>query len=175
MYKTDRSVSNTLTSGDRGGSRYYDVLENSVSTETANAWSGAIQSGMKNMVTAFVFNPFLKYKGAEFFGNIETMTGAAATETSRRTLRQMAAEGVYRFADEKLYVGGRYNTVKGQLAGIANDISVNRMQFGGGWFVTPNVLTKVELVKQRYTDFPTSDIRSGGKFQGFVVEGVVAF
>src|SRR5205085_9275313 len=77
LYKTDRSVSNTLTSGDRGGSRYYDVLENTASTETANAWSGAIQSGMKNMVTAFVFNPFLKYRGAEFFGNVETMTGAA--------------------------------------------------------------------------------------------------
>ena len=28
MYKTDRSASNTLTSGDRAGSRYYDVLEN---------------------------------------------------------------------------------------------------------------------------------------------------
>jgi hypothetical protein len=175
MYKTDRSVNNTLTSGDRGGSRYYDVLENTTSTELANAWSGAIQSGMRNMVTAFVFNPFLKYKGAEFFGNVETMTGAAATELSRRTLRQVDAEGLYRFADEKLYVGGRYNTVSGQLTGIANDISVNRVQLGGGWFVTPNVLTKVELVKQNYNDFPTSDIRSGGKFQGFVVEGVVAF
>jgi hypothetical protein len=52
MYKTDRSVNNTLTSGDRGGSRYYDVLENTTSTEDANAWSGAIQSGMRNMVTS---------------------------------------------------------------------------------------------------------------------------
>src|SRR6185295_1594387 len=89
MYKTDRSVSNTLTSGDRAGSRYYDVLENTISTETANAWSGAIQSGMKNMVTAFVVNPFVKVGGAEFFGNVETMTGAAASETQRRTLRQL--------------------------------------------------------------------------------------
>lgn len=175
MYKTDRSVNNTLTSGDRGGSRYYDVLENTTSTETANAWSGALQSGMKNMVTAFVLNPFIKYKGAEFFGNVETMTGASAAEESRRTLRQLAAEGLYRFADEKLYVGGRYNTVSGQLAGIADDISVNRVQVGGGWFVTPNVLAKLEFVKQRYVDFPTSDIRSGGRFQGFVAEGVVAF
>ena len=175
MYKTDRSVNNTLTSGDRAGSKYYSVLENTGSTETAQAWSGAVQSGMKNNVTAFVVNPFLKYKGAEFFGNVETMTGAAVTELSNRTLRQLVGEGLYRFANDQLYVGGRYNVVKGQLAGIATDITVRRTQFGGGWFVTPNVLSKLELVQQRYLDFPTTDIRNGGKFQGFMVEGVVAF
>jgi hypothetical protein len=175
MYKTDRSVSNTLTSGDRAGSRYYDVLENTTSTESANAWSGAIQSGMKNMVTAFVVNPFVKVGGAEFFGNVETITGAAANEVQRRTLRQLAGEGLYRFANNKLYVGGRYNTVNGQLAGITNDITVKRSQVGGGWFVTPNVLSKVEFVRQNYEAFPTTDIRSGGKFQGFMIEGVVAF
>jgi hypothetical protein len=175
MYKTDRSVSNTLTSGDRGGSRYYDVLENTASTETANAWSGAIQSGMKNMVTAFVVNPFIKYRGAEFFGNVETITGAGQTELYRRTLRQVVGEGLYRFMNDKLYVGGRYNVVNGTLAGMSNDINVTRSQLGGGWFVTPNVLSKIEFVNQHYNNFPTSDIRNGGKFQGFMVEGVVAF
>jgi len=175
MYKTDRSASNTLTSGDRAGSRYYDVLENTTSTESANAWSGAIQSGMKNMVTAFVINPFLKVGGVELFGNVETMTGAAQAEVQRRTLRQLVGEGLYRFAGNKLYVGGRYNTVKGQLAGIANDITVRRTQLGGGWFVTPNVLSKIELVNQKYLDFPTGDIRSGGQFKGVMIEGVVAF
>jgi hypothetical protein len=175
MYKKDRSASGTLTSGDRAGSKYYDVLENNLSTESAQAWSGAVQSGMKNMVTAFVVNPFVKYRGYEFFGNVETMTGAAATETSRRTLHQLVGEGLYRFADDKLYIGGRYNVVKGQLANIPNDITVRRTQFGGGWFVTPNVLSKIEFVQQKYLDFPTTDIRNGGKFKGFMVEGVVAF
>ncbi len=46
---------------------------------------------------------------------------------------------------------------------------------GGGWFVTPNVLAKAEYVNQKYLDFPTTDIRSGGKFNGLMVEGVVAF
>ena len=175
MYKKDRSQSGTLTSGDRAGSRYYDVLEPVGSTESANAWSGAIQSGMRNNVTAFVINPFVKVGGAELFGNIETMTGAAAGEATRRTLRQLAGEALYRFAGEKLYVGGRYNTVNGQLAGIKNDITVKRSQIGGGWFVTPNVLSKIEFVRQNYEAFPTSDIRSGGKFEGFMIEGVVAF
>jgi hypothetical protein len=175
LYKKDRSARGTLTSGDRAGSRYSDVVENTTSTESANAWSGAVQSGMKNMVTAFVINPFVKVGGVELFGNVETMTGAAATETQRRTLRQLVGEGLYRFAGNKLYVGGRYNTVNGELAGIANDITVKRSQVGGGWFVTPNVLSKVEFVRQNYEAFPTSDIRSGGKFQGFMIEGVVAF
>jgi hypothetical protein len=130
---------------------------------------------MKNMVTAFVLNPFVKVGGAEFFGNVETITGAAANEVQRRTLRQLVGEGLYRFANNKLYVGGRYNTVNGQLPGISNDITVKRSQVGGGWFVTPNVLSKVEFVRQNYEAFPTSDIRSGGKFQGFMIEGVVAF
>jgi hypothetical protein len=175
LYKKDRSASGTLTSGDRAGSRYYDVLENTISTETAQAWSGAIQSGMRNNVTAFVINPFVKIGGAEFFGNLETMTGAAAGEPTRRTLRQLVGEGLYRFADNKLYVGGRANAVHGELQGIANDISVKRYQLGGGWFVTPNVLSKIEFVRQTYEAFPTSDIRSGGKFEGFMIEGVVAF
>jgi hypothetical protein len=175
MYKTDRSASNTLTSGDRAGSKYYSVLENTGSTETAQAWSGAVQSGMKNNVTAFVVNPFLKYRGAEFFGNVETMTGSAVTELANRTLRQLVGEGLYRFANDQLYLGGRYDVVKGQLIGIANDVTVRRTQLGGGWFVTPNVLSKLEFVQQRYLDFPTTDVRSGGKFQGFMIEGVVAF
>jgi len=175
LYKKDRSASGTLTSGDRAGSRYYDVLEPTGSSESTNAWSGAIQSGMKNMVTAFVVNPFVKVGGAELFGNIETMTGAAANETYRRTLRQLVGEGLYRFAGNKLYAGGRINSVHGELAGIANDISVKRYQVGGGWFVTPNVLSKIEFVRQNYENFPTSDIRSGGKFEGFMIEGAVAF
>ena len=30
-------------------------------------------------------------------------------------------------------------------------------------------------MNQKYNDFPTTDRRSGGKFSGFVMEGVVAF
>jgi hypothetical protein len=175
LYKTDRSVNNTLTSGDRAGSRYYDVLENTTSTEKDQAWSGSVQSKMGNMVTAFVVNPFVKYRGLELFGNAETMTGAGAAELRRRTLRQYAGDALYRFAGDQLYVGGRYNVVKGQLPGIPNDITVTRTQFGGGWYVTPNVLSKLEVVTQRYSNFPTTDIRNGGRFKGVMIEGVVAF
>jgi hypothetical protein len=179
MYANGQSASNTLFSGDRAGSRYYDVLENTTSTETANAWSGAIRPGFSNNVHSFVVNPFVKVAGVELFGNLETATGKGtfnnAMELTNRTVRQYVGEGLYRFANDQLYVGARYNTVKGELAGITNDISVNRWQYGGGWFVTPLLLAKLEYVNQKYLNFPVTDIRSGGQFKGFMVEGVLAF
>ncbi|HEY3134111.1 MAG TPA: hypothetical protein VGJ47_05720 [Gemmatimonadaceae bacterium] len=175
-YATASSVSNTLFSGDRAGSRYYDVLENTSSTETAQAWSGAIQPGLKNSIHSWVLNPFLQFKGLEFFGNIERARGRAAGETDNRTWRQNVGEVVYRFLpDQRVFLAGRYNTVKGQLKVGSPDVTVKRTQFGGGWFLTPNILTKLEFVNQKYLDFPTTDIRNGGKFKGFMVEGVVAF
>ncbi len=150
-------------------------MENTASTETAQAWSGAIQPGFKSEVHAAVINPFIKIKDLELFGNIEQAKGRAVTEPTDRTWHQNVGEVVYRLFDNQLYVGGRYNTAWGQLVGITNDVKVNRYQLGGGWFVTPNVLAKAEYVNQKYLDFPTSDIRSGGKFNGLMIEGVVAF
>jgi hypothetical protein len=176
MYYTSKSVNNTLYSGDRAGSRYYDVLENTQSTESSQAWSGAIQPGFRSKVRAFVVNPFVKFRGLEVFGNLETATGAAATEPRERTWDQYAGELVYRFLPrEQVYVGARYNTASGRLTGIPTDVRVDRVQVAGGWFITPGVLAKLEYVRQEYEDFPATDIRSGGKFHGIMLEGVVSF
>jgi hypothetical protein len=175
-YATASSVNNTLFSGDRGGSRYYDVLQNTSSTETAQAWSGAIQPGLSNSIHSYVVNPFVQFHGLEFFGNFERAKGRALGETANRTWNQNVEEVVYRFAsDQRLYVAARYNTAQGQLTVGTPDVTVKRSQIGGGWFLTPNVLTKIEFVNQKYLDFPTTDIRNGGQFKGFMVEGVVAF
>ncbi len=175
-YSTKASVSNTLFSGDRAGSPYYDVLENTTSSETAQAWSGAMQPGLKNSIHSYVINPFVQFHGLEFFGNLERAKGRATGETADRTWKQNVGEVVYRFLpDQRLYFAARYNTVKGQLTVGTPDVKVNRTQVGGGWFLTPNLLTKIEFVNQKYLGFPTTDIRNGGKFKGFMVEGVVAF
>jgi hypothetical protein len=176
LYTTKKSASNTLYSGDRAGSRYFDVVENTVSTEKDNAWSGAIRPGFASKITAMQLNPFVKIGGLEFFGVAEQAKGRAATEAKDRTWNQYVGEVTYRFlADERVFVAGRYNTAKGELVGITNKVSVDRYNLGGGWFVTPNVMAKLEWVNQKYNDFPTADIRNGGKFKGFLVEGVVAF
>src|SRR3954468_12947908 len=76
-YATSSSVNNTLFSGDRAGSRYYDVLENTSSSEATNAWSGAIQPGLANSIHSVVVNPFVQFRGLELFGNIERAKGRA--------------------------------------------------------------------------------------------------
>jgi hypothetical protein len=175
-YSTNKSTSNTLFSGDRAGSRYYDVLENTTSTEAAQAWSGSMQPGLKNSIRSYVVNPFVQFYGLELFGNLERARGRAATEKADREWTQKVGEVVYRAGpDKRLYVAGRYNTVDGELTVGTPVVTVNRTQVGGGWFITPNILTKVEYVTQKYNNFPTTDIRNGGQFKGFMVEGVVAF
>ena len=176
IYTTKHSANNTLYSGDRAGSRYYDVMENTASTETANAWSGAIQPGLSDKLTATVINPFIKFRGLELFGNLEQAKGRKGTEVSDRTWNQLSGDAVYRFGPaEQLWVGGRYNTVNGKLTLTDPKETVNRTQGSLGWFITPAVMLKAEYVTQKYDGFLKTDIRNGGKFNGFMAEGVVAF
>ena len=172
LYRADRSLNQTIYTGDRPGSRYYDVLVDSVGRDR---WSGTIQPGFRNNVSAIQINPFVKFKGLEVFGSIDRGQGSAATETEARKLRQTAADVVYRFASDQLYVGGRYNTAMMRLQGMANDVGADRVAVAAGWFVTPLMLLKAEYVDQKYVDFPTTDRRSGGKLNGLTLEGVVAF
>jgi hypothetical protein len=176
MYRTSKSLSNTLYGGDRAGSRYYYVMENTAATESAQATSGSINPGLRNSITAIQVNPFVKLRGLELFGVIERAEGKAAAETTDRVWKQYAADVVYRFlADEKVFVGARYNRVDGQLANIAGNVGANRWQLAGGWFITPSLLMKAEYVTQKYVGFPANNIRGGGKFNGMMLEGVVAF
>jgi hypothetical protein len=77
MYKTNNSASNTLYGGDRAGSRYYYVVENTAATESAQFTSGAINPGFRNKVTAFQINPFVKFGPLELFGVLERAEGRA--------------------------------------------------------------------------------------------------
>jgi hypothetical protein len=176
MYKADKAMSNTLYGGDRAGSRYYWVMENTTATESANFTSGSINPGFRNKVTAFQMNPFVKYLGLEIFGVVERAEGKAAAEPTERIWNQYAVDTVYRFLPaEQLFVGVRYNKATGELAGVTGDVGADRWQAGGGWFITPSVLAKIEYVNQQYFGYPTTNIRNGGKFNGMMLEGVIAF
>lgn len=175
-YRTSKAMSDTLYSGDRAGSRYYFALENTQATEAANKDSGLINPGFKNKVTAYQLNPFVKFRGLEVFGVVERAKGRASAELSDRTWKQYAVDTVYRFLpDEQLFVGARYNKAHGELASISGDVGANRWEVGGGWFVTPNVLAKGEYVNQQYFGYPSANIKNGGRFKGFMLEGVIAF
>jgi hypothetical protein len=173
---TKGSQGNTLWGGDRAGSRYYLVMENTLASTAGNFTSGRFNPGQRDNITAFVFNPFIKFQGLEFFGNFERSTGKARNENTDRTWNQTGADLVYRFGThEKFYMAGRYNKVNGPLAGSGLEVSLDRIQIGGGWFVTKNVLAKLEYVRQNYNDFAAADRFNGGKFNGLMIEGVIGF
>jgi hypothetical protein len=171
----------TLFGGDRTGSNYQDVMEKAPygganPASTAVAFSGRVNPGFSKKVNAFMLNGFLKVQGLELFGTYENAKGRTKMETSDRKMNQLAGEAVYRFGKEQnLFIGARYNTVKVKLAGMTDNVNINRSALAAGWFVTKNVLMKGEYVIQNYKDFATTDYRSGGKFKGFVIEAVVGF
>ncbi len=175
IYTTAKSVNNTLYTGSRPGSRYYDVLVNTTATVSSQATTGDVQPGLNSKVQALVLNPFVKFGALEIFGNLEQAKGRTAAETADRKWTQVAGEALYRFAWDDLYVAARYNQVKGRFAGFANDVTVNRLQLGGGWFMTPGILMKAEYVKQEHKDYPLTNILRDGQFEGMMIEGVVAF
>ena len=90
----------------------------------------------------------------------------------------------------QFYAGVKYNVVKGTQVfgqttiattqggisqGMRADVKVNRIAFAAGWFITGNILVKGEYVMQKYEDFPQGNILQGGKFNGFVLQGSIAF
>lgn len=185
MYNNSNHVRNTLYAGDRTGSRYYMVMEPhwtitsgvaGVTSATNNFTSGRINPGVTNKVNAIQINPFVKFGGLEFFGAYETISGkASATEASERDWTQLAGELIYRFANENIFVGAKYNTVSGTPQGFTSEVEVSRTSFSAGWFPTKNLLLKGEIVNQKYEKYPTTSILNGGEFKGFVIEAVVGF
>lgn len=172
IYTTSKSASNTLYSGDRAGTRFYDVL---VTEAGSNFRNGRINPGFRNKVTAIQINPFVKFQGFELHGLYETATGNAAEDAEEWTYDQMAVDAIYRFLeDESVYIGGRYNVVNGEVLG-GEDISVDRIQVAAGWFPTPNILMKVNYVKQNYNDYPETSLFHEAMFDGITIEGVVSF
>lgn len=176
VYTNRHNTEQNLFTGDRGGSRYYFVMENTAATETGNFRSGMLGPGMSYKMTSWVINPFVKLNGLELFGLVEQARGRTRTETANRTWNQYAVDATYRFLrNEPLYVAARYNTVSGPLAGTTNDVGASRWQLAAGWYLTDNIVLKGEYITQKYNDYLPTSILNGGKFHGLMIEGAVAF
>ena len=174
VYKTNQTGSAYLYSGDRSGSRYYNVM---IAEDGSGDGfrAGRINPYLSNELTSVMINPFFKYKGLEFFGIYEHATGKTATETESRSWNQYSGELIYRFGPkEKIYIGGRYNYVEGTLVG-GSDVSIDRFQLAAGWFMTKNILMKAEYVVQNYNDYPVADMHNEAKFDGFMLEAAISF
>jgi hypothetical protein len=182
-YINNKSQRNVLYAGDRAGSHYFGVMDPKGADLKAAFTSGRFSPNFTRNVQAYMVNGFAKAGGLEFFGTWERARGNAATAVDRnsRKMTQTSVEGIYRFgAAENVYIGARYNTVDAQMPGFSEEVNINRTSFAAGWFLTRSVLLKGEIVNQRYKNFEktavsNTDIRSGGKFNGYVIEAVVGF
>ena len=173
-----QSPSIYVYSGDRAGSRYYNVITpgNFRSGRFAPSFTpGFGQPAGVGEMTSIMINPFMKINGLEFFGVVESVSGQQKTEADTRNFTQLAGEVLYRFgASEDVYLGLRYNSVDGERG--SGDIEITRFNIGGGWFLTDNVLAKVEYVTQSYDGegFDGSPF-AGAEFNGINLEAVISF
>ncbi|MCX6307431.1 MAG: hypothetical protein NTY32_00905, partial [Bacteroidia bacterium] len=190
--------SNTLFGGDRTGSNYSAVMYNA-GPGTGTAFNGRVNPGLSDRVTALMGNLFLKYKPLDFlavesFTTIEKATGAKASEEFNRNANQFATDLIFRFGkDENFFIGGRYNTLSTELAKTtavapaapytvgqdavpAYTLDVSRLAISGGWYVTKNMLAKIEYSNQTYGNVPNVNyILNGAEFHGISAEAVISF
>ena len=174
LYTTGYVPNSYLYNADRAGSRYYGVMIPASATGD-DFRSGRYNPGLKNKITAIMVNPFLKYKGLEFFGTIETAKGKGAAEAKDRKVNQYSGELIYRFGStENFYLGGRYNKVNAEdISGV--DVELSRVSLAGGWFLTRNILIKAEYVNQKYSGYNPGTVLEDGKFNGLIAEAVISF
>lgn len=206
-YHTANSSGN-LYSSDRAGSRFYGVMSHSAYNildaagnpipsivadqkttvadnfdPAANKDTGRFNPNYGNWATSYMVNPFIKYKGLEFFGTLEFTSGGDFKGTdATRKVNQYVGDLVYRFGDkERFYIGGKYNLVDGKLSNAsAESIQINRFEGAAGWFMTKNILAKLEYVDQNYKNFSqfngaTPNDLFGGSFKGLMFEAVITF
>lgn len=188
------NISGNLYGSDRAGSRFYGVMTHAAYTgvsgpvadnfdPAANKDTGRFNPGYGNWATSYMINPFVKYKGFEFFGTLEfTSGGDAKGNDDARTVNQYVGDVLYRFGkNESLYFGAKYNLVTGKLKNAdAKAVTVDRLETGMGWFMTKNILTKVVYVNQNYKDFSQFSAGNpndlyGGNFNGILFEAVITF
>jgi len=173
---------NHLYGGDRAGGRYYKVFDfiKADSTVSSNDFSARVNPRFSNEM-AFQINPFVKFRGFEFFGIYEQTSGLNSPEGfDKGSYTQLGAELLYRFGSwEQFYVAGRYNSVSGNgqfTSGTAapEKMEVSRINIGAGWFMTKNTLVKLEYVTQEYND-QFGGALNAAKMNGVVLEAVIGF
>ncbi len=177
---SDAGTRDYLYNGDRAGGRYYEVLGDVTngSSDFAPRFNPGYSRDRVNSTgyqTAFQINPFVKFQGVEFFGVFEKSSngnGDVGGEFS-----QLGAELLYRFGGkEQLYVGGRFNSVKGEETSASATKEITRTNFGFGWFMSKNVMLKTEYVTSKYEgDGFLGTSLQGAEFDGIVIEAAISF
>ncbi|MDQ8011567.1 MAG: hypothetical protein REI96_03900 [Flavobacterium nitrogenifigens] len=183
----NNAYKNTITKTDANGSTTTTPIDVPASFNKKSTPEATFNPNFGNWATTYMINPFVKYKGLEFFGTIELASGGDKVGSDdKRTANQYASELIYRFGGtEQFYIGGKYNTVSGKLSNAdAKKVTVDKFEASAGWFMTKNILAKLNYVNQKYKDYSqftgdpaTGNLNNfyGGKFEGLVFEATIAF
>jgi len=174
FYSNQGDSKKNLYGGDRAGARYFNVLQ--PAGGSANDFSGRFNPDFRKL-TAIQVNPFIQYKGAELFGVYEIASGSSGgSDDLKGSYSQIGIELLYRFGKEdQFYFGGRYNNVSGKQTENAEERHIDRINIGGGWFMTKNIVPKVEYVQQKYSGKGWTGVFDEGKFNGVMVEAAISF
>lgn len=205
LYHNANLGNSNLYASSRSGFGFWGVLNNNAYTNPNNPNTVAnpiavpssynststpeatFNPNFKNWATSYMINPFVKYQGLEFFGTAEFASGGDKAGTDdKRTATQYAGEVIYRFGKtEQFFIAGKYNTVSGKLSNAdAKKVSVDKFESSIGWFMTKNIVAKLDYVNQSYRDYaqfvnnvPTGNANNfyGGKFNGLVFEAAISF
>jgi len=195
VYTTAGSLSNTLFGGDRTGSNYSAIMYNAA-PGTTTAFGGRFNPNLTDKLTTFMGNLFLKYNlsdgvSVESFTTLESAKGRKPSEKLERNANQFASDLVLRFGKaQNFFVGARYNTVSADIAAAtgaatsttalmavpAYKLGINRLAISGGWYVTKNIMAKVEYANQKFSNVPNVNyILNGYEFHGLSAEAVISF
>ncbi|HKJ32351.1 MAG TPA: hypothetical protein VKA34_11020 [Balneolales bacterium] len=172
-----------LYAGDRAGARYYNIMADAIPGYgyggAGDPHSGRVMPDFSNGFTSFMINPYVQVNGLHLFGLIES----TKEMKTGNDVQQYAVTGQW-FVSPNVYLAARYNVVHGYITAEGNgrpgpaaqsNSTVNRIQVGGGWFLTTHVLAKVEYVSQKYKHFVQSSVYNGGEFNGLMIEASIGF
>lgn len=171
----------TLFSGNRSGERYGGVLGGGQAP-------GGILAGAGKYVQATQIDvtwdqPAFPVKLYGHYGRMsdKDLNGPAPGQPEDQW-NYFAGEVVYKFTPS-IYAAARYSGARArQLANVDSSGTVDRIQLGGGLWLTRHMLVKAEYMQQQYNGFVAGNMVNNGiqawrdpEFSGFVAEVSFAF
>lgn len=178
--KSGGGSSMQMFSGNRSGERYAGVLGGGQAPGGVFPQAGEKFSATQFDVT-FDNNSPIKLYGHYGIAQDKDINGSAPGNPEEKW-NYYAADAVYNFTPA-LYGAVRYSSANtSKLGGADSDGSVNRIQVGGGFWLTKNLLMKLEYVDQKYSGFSEGQIVNNGiqawrdpEFSGFISEVSFSF
>jgi hypothetical protein len=149
-----------MFTGNRSGERYAGILGGGQAPGNVFPQAGEKFSAAQVDVTFDNGSPLELYGHYGITQDKDINGTAAGTPEEKWTY--FAGDVVYRFTPA-LYAAARYsNASTDMLAGSSSDGRVDRIQVGGGLWLTRNLLVKMEYVHQQYDGFAVGQVVNNG-------------